>query len=213
MAEKRDRNTTIGVAATVVGVALSILGALWAHFAGLPELDEFGRELYPHIPRGNPAWISPLIGQLVSLGGLLLAMAGIALAYLYEKPMTWARSAVGAGLFTGLMMILFGVIPNQWLTYTQAVWEWTDQKLWFGTDPNALISIPSGLVGGNSLSLSAAAVKDIIAGTYSVVAIGGVAVAMIAWQKRDEIRDKRQKAKAEKGKTSVYGRPLQKVER
>ncbi len=205
MAEKRDRNTAIGVAATVVGVTLSIFGALWAHFAGLPELDEFGRELYPHIPRGNPAWISPLIGQLVSLGGLFLAMAGITLAYLYEKPMTWARSAVGAGLFTGLMMLLFGVIPNEWLTYSQAVWEWTDQKVW--------IKIPTDLIGGNELNLSAAAVKDIIAGTYSVVALGGVAVAIIAWQKRDEIRDKRQKAKASEDKTSAYGRPLQKVER
>ena len=78
----RQRTSVLGVTAVAVGVALSILGALWAHFTGLPAVDDVGRDLYTHIPRG---WYWVLLGQLVSLGGLLLAMAGIALAYLYEK--------------------------------------------------------------------------------------------------------------------------------
>jgi uncharacterized membrane protein len=202
MAKQRDRNFVLGVTAVFVGVALAIIGALWAHFTGLSAVDDVGRELYTHIPRG---WAWVLLGQLVSLGGVLLAMAGIALAYLYEKKMTWARAAVGGGLFTGLMMIVFGIIPNEWLTYTQAVWEWTDQKIW--------VEIPPSLIGGNEVNLSAAAFKDVVAGTYSVVALGGVAAAMIAWQKRDEIRAKRQKSKSSQQSVSVYGRPLHKVER
>jgi hypothetical protein len=202
MAKQRDRNFVLGVTAVVVGIALAIIGALWAHFTGLSAVDDVGREVYTHIPRG---WVWVLLGQLVSLGGVLLAMAGIALAYLYEKKMTWARAAVGGGLFTGLMLILFGIIPNEWLTYTQAVWEWTDQKLW--------IEIPPSLIGGNEVNLSAAALKDIVAGTYSVVALGGVAAGMIAWQKRDEIRTKREKSKSSQQSVSVYGRPLHKVER
>ena len=202
MAKQRDRNFGLGLTAVLVGTALAIVGALWAHFTGLPTVDEVGRDLYPNIPRG---WVWVLLGQLVSLGGLLLAMAGIALAYLYEKKMTWARSAVGAALFTGLMMILFGVIPNEWLTYTQAVWEWTDQKIW--------IEIPTSLIGGNELNISAAVFKDVISGTYAVVALAAVAVAMIRWQKRDEIRAAKDKAKGAQENVSVYGRPLQKVER
>ena len=205
MSEQRDKNTVRGVTAVVVGVAAAILGALWAHFSGLPELDDFGRELYPHIPRGYGGWTSQLLGQLVSLGGVLLAMGGMTLAYLYVKKMTWARSAVGGGLFTTLTIILFGVIPNEWLTYTQAVWEWTDQKIW--------VRIPTSILGGNELNLSAAVFKDIVAGTYSVVAIGAIAVVMIRWQKRDEIRATKEKAKGSEVKTSAYGRPLQKVER
>ena len=112
---------------------------------------------------------------------------------------------MGAGVFTSLMIIFFGVIPNEWLTYTQAVWEWTDQKLW--------IKIPTGLLGGNEVNVSAAAIKDIVAGTYTVVVTGATAVAMISWQKRDEIRAKREKAKAGTKNVSAYGRPLQKVER
>ncbi|MDJ0497967.1 MAG: hypothetical protein QNJ89_09060 [Acidimicrobiia bacterium] len=202
MAEGRDKNFTRGVTAMVIGLALAIAGALWAHFTGLSELDEVGRELYPAIPRGWP-WV--LAGQLVSLTGVFMLMGGMALAFLYEKKMTWARSAIGALLFTSLMMILFGVIPNEWLTYTQAVWEWTDQKLW--------VQIPPELLGGNEVNISASAIKDIVAGTYVLVALGGVAAAMIAWQRRDEIQAARDKRRAEKKAVSNYGRPLQKVER
>ena len=202
MTEGRDRNFNLGVVAMVAGLALALVGALWAHFTGLGQFDDVGRELYPGVPRG---WGWVLIGQLVSLGGVLIFMGGMALAFLYEKPLTWARASIGALLFTSLMMILFGVIPNEWLTYTQAVWEWTDQKIW--------IRIPPDLVGGNELNISAAAVKDIVSGTYVVIVTIAVAVAMINWQKRDEIRDKREKKRAEKKAVSPYGRPLQKVER
>lgn len=202
MAEGRDRNFVLGVGAMAVGLALAIIGALWAHFTGLSEFDDVGREIYSHIPRG---WFWVLLGQLVSMAGVFVLMAGIALAFLYEKPMTWARSAIGAGLFTALTIILFGVIPNEWLTYTQAVWEWTDQKLW--------VTIPADLIGGNDVSLSAAAAKDIIAGTYVLVATGAIAFGMIRWQKRDELRAAKEKAKAAAEDVSVYGRPLRKVER
>ncbi len=213
MAEPRDKNFVRGITALVIGLILAIGGALWAHFASLPELDDFGRELYPHIPRGWEGWLSKLIGQLVAMTGTLLAMGGIALAFLYEKKMTWARSAIGALLFTALTMILFGVIPNEWLTYTQAEWEWTDQKLWIGTNETAVLRFPAALIGGNELNISAAAFKDIISGTYTLVATGGIAVAMIAWQRRDEIRANREKKKASTENVSVYGRPLQKVDK
>ena len=209
MAEQRDKNFVRGNIALAAGLVLALIGSLWAHFTGLPEVDDVGRTLYSHIPRGWP-WV--LLGQLVSLGGILIAMAGIALAYLYQKKLTWARASIGAMLFTGLMIILYGVIPNEWLTYTQAEWEWTDQKLWFGTD-GRWIKIPSSLLGGNRLNISAAAMKDIVSGTYVAVITGAIGAAMIAWQRRDELMAKRAAKKAAKGNTSVYGRPLQKADR
>jgi len=112
MAKARDRNYVVGVAAMVIGVFLALIAALWAHFTGLSEFDDVGREIYPNIPRG---WVWVLIAQILSLGGVLIAMAGTTLAFLYEKKMTWARASIGAGLFTALMIILFGIIPNEWL--------------------------------------------------------------------------------------------------
>lgn len=205
MAEGKDRNLVLGNVAIAVGILLAVAGGLWAHFAGLPALDDVGRELYPHIPRGFQGWLSALIGKLVSLAGVLILMGGITLAYLYEKPVTWARASIGAGLFTALMMILFGIIPNEWLTYTQAVWNWTDQKVW--------IQIPEALVGGNELNISAAAIKDYISGGYIVVAIAAVGFVMIRWQKRDEIRAAKEKALAGAEEVSAFGRPLRKVGR
>ena len=146
---------------------------MFAHFTGLPLEDGIGQEIYPSIPRG---WGWELIGQVVSLTGFLLLMGGAALAFLYKRRMTWARAALGATLFSGLMMIIFGVIPNQWLTLTQSVWEWTPQKIAF--------TIPPWLVLNNDVSISYAAIKDIVSGTYSIVAIAGVAIAMYQWQER-----------------------------
>lgn len=202
MAEPRDKYFVRGIAAAVIGLVATLVGALWAHFTGAAEFDDIGREIFPLFPRG---WGYVLIGQLVSLGGVFLAMGGIALAFLYEKKMTWTRASIGAFLFTALSIILFGVIPNEWLTYSQAVWEWTPQKIW--------VKIPTGLLGGNEVNLSAAAIKDIIAGTYVLVAIGGVGAAMIAYQRREEILANRQKKKDAAEGVSAYGRPLQKADR
>jgi hypothetical protein len=201
MAEPRDKNFVRGIAGLAVGLILALLGALWAHFTGADEVNNVGREIYTAFPRG---WVWVLIGQLVSLGGVLLMLGGAALGFLYDKTMTWARASIGAFLFTSLMMILYGVIPNEWLTYAQSVWEWTDQKVW--------IRVPSGLIGGNELNISANAFKDIVSGTYVLVITVAIGAAMIAYQRRDEIRANREK-KALVEDVSVYGRPLRKVGR
>jgi hypothetical protein len=143
------------------------------------------------------------LGQLVSLGGVLLLLGGTAVAFLYERQMTWARAALGALLFTSLMIIMFGIVPNQWLTLTQAQWEWTPQKI--------ALTIPSWLVLGNEMSISFAALKDIVSGGYAAGAIGAVAFAMVRWQTRAPREAAAPGAAAEP--VSAYGRPLRKVGR
>jgi hypothetical protein len=200
MAESRDKNLVRGIILIVAGIALALAGALWAHFTGADEFNDVGQEIFPLFPRG---WAFVLIGQLASIAGLFLAIGGVALAFLYEKKMTWARASIGAFLFTSLMIVLYGVIPNQWLTYTQSVWNWTDQKLW--------VKIPQSLIGGNELNISAAAIKDFIAGGYYIVVTVAIGVAMVRYQKRDEYRTKREKKKAASAEVSAFGRPVQKA--
>ena len=203
MAEPRDKNFVRGIIAIGVGVLLTLAGALWAHFTGADEVNSVGQKIFALFPRG---WAYVLLGQLVSIGGVFVAFGGVTLAFLYEKKMTWARAAIGAFLFTATMIILFGLIPNQWLTYARSVWQWTDQKI--------VVSIPSALIGGNQVRLSAAAFTDLVNGTYVVVLTAAVAAVMIRYQKRDEIRASRlQKQEASKDNTSAFGRPLRKVER
>lgn len=187
-----------GLLAIVLGAVTALAGALLAHFTGLPPVDSIGQELYPSIPRG---WVFESIGQIISLTGGLLILAGITLAFLYQREMTWARASIGAFVFTTLMMILFGIIPNEWLTLAQSDLEWTPQRV--------LFTIPPGLVRGSEIDISLAAVKDMISGGYAVGAVGGVAVAMYQWQERT----KRRATAPPPQPVSRYGRPLTKVER
>lgn len=191
------RYRRFGLIAIVVGAVTAVLGALVAHYTGLPTVDSIGQELFPSVPRG---WQLELVGQIVGLTGGLLILGGITLAFVYEREMTWARAAVGALVFTTLMMILFGIVPNEWLTLAQSDLQWTPQKI--------LFSIPPGLVRGSEIDITFAALKDMISGGYAVAAIGGVAVAMYQWQERK----KRKATEAPPQPVSRYGRPLTKVE-
>lgn len=199
MAEQKElrRNTLIGTAAIALGSVAALAGALAAHFTGLDEVDGLGREIYPSIPRG---WVYETIGQTISLTGVLILLGGITLAFLYQREMTWARASIGAVVFVSVMMILFGIIPNEWLTLTQSTLEWTPQKI--------AITIPPALVLNNDVAISFAAIKDIVSGTYAVVVLGAVIVAMYQWQ---EYEKKRQSGPPPTP-ISDYGRPLTKVD-
>ncbi len=194
----QQRYLRVGIILMVAGAALALAAAYAVHLIGLPEENSFGVELYPSVPRG---WVPTLGAQIISLSGLLVAMAGMALAFLYKREMTWARASIGAFLFTGLMIILYGVIPNEFLTVTQSTLDWSSLKEW--------VPIPSVLTFGNEISISAAAIKDLIGQGYILTVTVAVAVTMWKWQDRA-------KRLAEQGppvKVSKYGRPLTRVER
>ncbi len=193
--ETHKRYLRLGLAAMMAGVSAAVLGALWAHFTALPVTDNLGRDIYPSIPRG---WLWSLLGQIVSVGGVVLAIGGTALAFLYQRQMTWARAALGAALFAALMIIMFGIVPNQWLTLTQAQWEWTPQKIAF--------TIPSWLVLGNEVSISFAALKDMVSGGYAAGALAAVAFTMVRWQGRAAREPTVPTPVPEP--VSAYGRPL-----
>lgn len=191
------RYRRIGLGAIVIGSVTAVFGALVAHFTALPAVDALGQDLYPSIPRG---WVWELVGQVICLTGGLMILAGITLAFVYGRELTWARAAIGALVFTTVMMIVFGIIPNEWLTLTQSTLEWTPQKVF--------ITIPPGLVRGSEINVSYAALKDIVSGTYAVVALVAVAVVMYQWQERQ----RRRATEPPPVPVSRYGRPL-KVER
>ncbi|NND02764.1 MAG: hypothetical protein HKN91_08255, partial [Acidimicrobiia bacterium] len=162
------RYLRVGVLLMVTGTVLSLAAAFAVHLIGLPKVNSFGVELYPAVPRG---WLPNLIAQILSLTGVLIAMAGATLAFLYKREMTWARATIGAFLFTALMMILFGVIPNEFLTLTQSTLDWSGLKEW--------ITIPKPLVFGNDVSISAAAIKDLIGQGYVVTLTAGILIFML----------------------------------
>jgi len=181
-----------GIALILLGLVVTIVASIVAHMAGSAQVDEFGRQIFPGVPRG---WQMVTLAQLVAVGGVLLSMAGATYGFIWQRPLTWSRAMLGALLFAGLMFILFAIIPNEFLTLTQATLEWTPQK--------TFLVVPSFLVLNNEVSISLAVVKDMISAGYATTLLILIPVLMYKWQEREKKPDV---VKPEP--VSRYGRPL-----
>jgi hypothetical protein len=196
----------IGVVAFGVGTALFIGGVVAAHFVGLPATNNVGQEIYPHIPRcfwfetAQPCWVLKTSTQLTALLGSQIAMGAVVFGWLWQRPLTWARATVGAFLFTLEMLILLGIVPNQWLSIAQGTLAWTEQRV--------LFTVPSWLVLNNDIDLTYGVLKDLITAGWSTTVL--VAVAVGAYQMQERAK------KAGQPKPQVlsrYGRPVVKGNR
>lgn len=185
-----------GIVLIAIGLVVAIGGSVLVHMTEAPDVDELGQSVYSNVPRG---WVLVTIAQMVALGGVLMVMAGITLGWIWERPMTWARAMLGALLFTALMFIIFAIIPNQFLTITQATLEWTPSKVF--------ITVPAAVVMNNDVAISYATLKDMIVAGYVTTMAIGIPIFMYWWQGREE------RAKTPKPTpVSKYGRPMR-VER
>jgi len=181
-----------GIAVILLGLVMTIAASIVVHMAASPEVDEFGRQIFPGVPRG---WQMVTLAQLVALGGVLISMAGATYGFIWQRPLTWARAMLGSLLFAGLMFILFAIIPNEFLTLTQATLEWTPQK--------TFLVVPTFLALNNEVALSLAALKDMISAGYVTTLLILIPVMMYKWQERAKNQDV---VKPEP--VSRYGRPL-----
>jgi hypothetical protein len=188
----------IGLALAVVGAVAAVVGAVASYYVSLPVTDAVGRELYPAIPRG---WAIRILVQTISLSGVLMLLGGVSLAFLYRRPLTWARAAIGAFVFTSLMIILFGVVPNQMLTVAQADLDWSSQK--------TLFTIPRALALNNDISISYAVLKEIIVAGFTGNLLIAVPVAMSKWQ----TYEKKRRETGPVTPISAFGRPMVKQEK
>lgn len=196
----------IGVIGIVVGAAIFILGVLAVHFTGLSPTNNVGQEIYPHIPRcawfeNQPScWVIPITSKLIAFSGSQIVVAAIVFGWIWDRPATWARATVGAFLFTLEMVVLLGIVPNEWLGLTQGTLDWNEQKV--------LFSVPRWLVLNNEIHLSFDALKDIVVAGYSTTVLAVVAIGAYQLQERAKRTD-RPKPQIVSG----YGRPVIKGDR
>lgn len=200
------RLTLMGVGLMLAGAATAMIGALFVHFAGAPETNSVGEEIYAFFPRH---FLLETVFQVVSLTGVLLLLAGMIVAFVWKRELTWARASIGAFVFTSLTMVLFGAVPNEWLTLAQADLQWDNRPFitFVGCPADQglpCIELPSALVGGNVLEFSWASLKDTISFGYANVALVGIAVGMVRIQKW--VKEQRDAPPPEP--ISEYGRPL-----
>ena len=114
-----------------------------------------------------------------------------------ELPATWAQSMLGAlAVFAGFLVI-YGVVPHEWLT-------WADSKLGLREDKILLNTRP--------IKFSGRALRDIVAATIYIVFLGMNTVMWMMWQKRGTAKPKAAAASAtpEPAGTSAFSRPVTK---
>jgi hypothetical protein len=143
---------------------------------------------------------------VVSLGLFLIGI-GICIRVGQRRPpgtpLTWGEAFVAATFVFGLMLLGYGVVPNQWLLWADNELVWRSDKILLAVSSEGVkFGDAAATFGGTGRVLvTYQALRDIIAaGIY--VAMLGVQIALWAmWQKRGQV-------KRTEVATSDFGRPL-----
>lgn len=196
-----------GTALLVLGTVLLGVAIVWVHFAQLPVNEFVDGEFVPlvvepaffnEIPRG---WLPKGIGYIVAFGASQMMILGAFFVWVLNKPMTWARASIAATLTWLELVLIFGVVPSEWLNLSQTDLDWSPQRIAF--------TIPSWLILGNDIDISFAVLKDAISAGYNTTLLVVAPVFAVMIQK---IKDGRPASAQPQAQTSPYGRTLKKAD-
>jgi hypothetical protein len=117
-----------------------------------------------------------------------------------ELPATWAQSMLGATAVFALFLLIYGVVPHEWLTWADSGLNLREDRILFDTGP----------VG--QIEFSGRAARDIVAMMIYIFGLGVNTWMWIAWQKRGSAKPKPAAAAAtpEPAGTSAFSRPVTK---
>ena len=202
LAELKDRKRkTMGWGLLVTGFVTLILAVWWIHFSSFPENEIVDGEIVPvvldnfnWVPRGA-IWKG--IGYLAAFAASQMLLLGALFVWVLNQKMTWARAAFASFITWIELVMLFAMVPSEWLNFAQTDLDWSSQRI--------AIVIPPFLVLGNEVDLSYAALKDSISMGYhiAILAVGGI----FALQLQKMYRGRPPSAEKPQPK-SPYGRPL-----
>ena len=117
-------------------------------------------------------------------------------------PLTWGE-AFAAGTFVfGLLFLLYGVVPHQWLAWADNELGWRSDSIGIPTPFGRLFEDGLTFGGRGRVLITAQSVRDVIAAGIYIAGLGVNFWMWLWWQKRG-----RKPATAELP-TSAYGRPL-----
>lgn len=202
LAELSDsRRKGIGWAMFGFGAVLLVLAVWWIHFSSFPKTEFIDGvetpvvlDVFNWVPRG---WYWKALGYLAAFAASQLLIGGAAFLWVLNQKVTWARAVFAAFIAWIELVLIFGIVPSEWLNLAQTDLDWSSQRV-------ALV-IPPFLVLGNEVEISFAVVKDMISLVWHLVMIPAVAMFALQVQRMHDGRP----AAAEKAEPrSPYGRPL-----
>lgn len=133
---------------------------------------------------------------------LLCVLSGVIFMWLVRRPKpelppTWAQSMLGATAVFALLLLVYGVVPHEWLTWADSSLGLREDRILFDT---------------GAVEFSGRALRDIVASMIYIVFLVLNTVMWIMWQKRGTAKPKAAPAAAtpEPAGTSAFSRPVTK---
>ena len=120
-------------------------------------------------------------------------------------PVTWGEAMVGGTWVFGIMMLAYGIVPHQWLTFADNELLWRPDKLLVGISSGGVVWGDSAkdLGGTGRILINYQAIRDIVASVIYIVFLGGQMYLWSVWQKRG-----RKKPGDVEEARSRFGRPV-----
>ena len=132
------------------------------------------------------------------------------------KPVTWGEAFVAAVWVFGILLMIYGVVPDRWLRWADGELRWRSDAIGIPTGPikhfdwwfikiDKHVLWPKGLtfMGRGRVLISKQVIRDIIASLFYVVFGLGQIWMWFWWQNRGK-----GKPATPELETSAYGRPL-----
>jgi FtsH-binding integral membrane protein len=149
-------------------------------------------------------WMQPAGRLLWSVG---LFVIGLVVVFVLmrrpkpDRPATWAECIAGAVGVFALMTLAYGVIPHEWITFSDGYLQWDTTQFVFRSGQDVfglgIVNWPFNFDKHN--------IRDIIVVLIYGVATGLNVALFVMWQKRGQPKDE---ATETAPKKSRFGRPL-----
>ena len=126
-------------------------------------------------------------------------------------PVTWGEAFVGSVWVFALFLMIYGVVPDQWLRWADGGLKWRSDSIgipvgpfhFLGNDENVLFGDGITFYGRGRILVSKEVLRDLIASTFYIIFGLGQIFLWLWWQRRGT-----GKPATPELETSAYGRPL-----
>ena len=144
-AERRNR---LGWLLLLTGAVVLVVAVWWIHYSSFARTTVIDGETVPlvvnyfnWVPRG---WYWKALGFLAVFGASqMMLLGGARSPWSSVDKMTWALAAFTAFLTWIELVIIFGIVPSEWLSLSQTDLDWSPQKIF--------LTIPSWVMLGNEV--------------------------------------------------------------